>query len=147
MLTGGSTPERAVAFAGAGQVVVALRRNGHPVGVVDVSTGALSSNDEERLLGGAVGHEPPGEEELTELRRREDLLALMRMAMLADADLLFPVLHGQQGEGGQLQALLELCGYRFVGSGAFGSALAMDKDVAKRLMRDAGIPVPAWATC
>jgi D-alanine-D-alanine ligase len=144
LLTGGSTPERAVAFSGAGEVAAALRGNGHEVSVVDVSTGFLGASDEPRLLRSAVGVAPPSEDELAELRERENLPALVLDPRLRAVDLLFLVLHGQQGEGGQLQALLELCGLRFVGSDSLGSALAMDKDIAKRLMRDAGVATAAW---
>ena len=56
-------------------------------------------------------------------------------------DVVFPVLHGPDGEDGTVQGLLELAGVAYVGSGTLGSAVAMDKDVAKRLMRDAGLPV------
>lgn len=56
-------------------------------------------------------------------------------------DLVFPVLHGPNGEDGTVQGLLELAGVPFVGSGVTGSAVAMDKDVSKRLLRDAGIPI------
>jgi len=56
----------------------------------------------------------------------------------------FLALHGGTGEGGQLQALLELIGLPFTGSGMLGSAVAMDKDVAKRLVRAAGVPTPDW---
>ena len=144
LLTGGSTPERAVAFSGAREVAAALRANGHQVAVVDISTGFLDANEESRVLRSAVGVAPPGESELAELRERENLPVLVLDPRLRAADLLFLVLHGQQGEGGQLQALLELCGLRFVGSDSLGSALAMDKDIAKRLMRDAGIATADW---
>jgi D-alanine-D-alanine ligase len=56
-------------------------------------------------------------------------------------DLFFPVLHGPNGEDGTLQGALELCDVAYVGSRVMGSAVAMDKDVAKRLMRDAGLPI------
>src|SRR5262247_1088843 len=56
-------------------------------------------------------------------------------------DLVFPVLHGPNGEDGTVQGVLELCNVAYVGSGVMGSAAAMDKDVAKRLMRDAGLPI------
>jgi D-alanine-D-alanine ligase len=62
-----------------------------------------------------------------------------------DADVVFPVLHGKQGEGGELQALLDLAGIAFTGSDALGSGVAMAKDVAKGLFRHAGIPTPDWA--
>src|SRR5690606_37920324 len=56
-------------------------------------------------------------------------------------DAIFPVLHGTQGEDGSVQGLLELVGIPYVGAGVLGSAIGMDKDVMKRLLRDAGIPV------
>ncbi len=56
-------------------------------------------------------------------------------------DLIFPVLHGPNGEDGTVQGALELAGVPFVGSGVLGSAASMDKDVSKRLLRESGIPV------
>jgi len=56
-------------------------------------------------------------------------------------DVAFPVLHGPYGEDGTIQGLFEMAGIPYVGSGVLGSAMAMDKDVAKRLCRHAGIPV------
>jgi D-alanine-D-alanine ligase len=56
-------------------------------------------------------------------------------------DLFFPVLHGPNGEDGTVQGVLELSGVAYVGSRVMGSAASMDKDVAKRLMRDAGLPI------
>jgi len=56
-------------------------------------------------------------------------------------DVVFPVLHGPLGEDGTVQGLLKLAGIPFVGSGVLGSAVGMDKDVMKRLLRDAGLPV------
>lgn len=144
LLTGGSTPERAVALSGAREVTAALRSRGHHVQVVDVSTGFVEPAAETELLRSVVGGAPPDERSLAELRRRENLPALVQDRRLREADLLFLVLHGQQGEGGQLQALLELCGLRFVGSDSLGSTLAMDKDTAKRLMRDGGVATPDW---
>jgi len=56
-------------------------------------------------------------------------------------DVVFPILHGPFGEDGTVQGLLKLAGIPFVGSGVLGSAVGMDKDVMKRLFRDAGIPI------
>jgi D-alanine-D-alanine ligase len=56
-------------------------------------------------------------------------------------DVVFPILHGPFGEDGTIQGLLKLADIPFVGSGVLGSAAGMDKDVMKRLMRDAGIPI------
>ena len=56
-------------------------------------------------------------------------------------DVFFPVLHGTYGEDGTVQGLLEMAGVPYVGSGVLGSAIGMDKDVAKRLLREAGLPI------
>ena len=61
-------------------------------------------------------------------------------------DLIFPVLHGTYGEDGTLQGLLELAMVPYVGVDVAGSAIGMDKDVAKRLLKEAGIPVVPWIT-
>jgi D-alanine-D-alanine ligase len=63
------------------------------------------------------------------------------MATMADVEVVIPVLHGPFGEDGTVQGLLELAGKAYVGAGVLGSAVAMDKDVFKVLMRGAGIPV------
>jgi D-alanine-D-alanine ligase len=59
-------------------------------------------------------------------------------------DVVFPVIHGTFGEDGTMQGLLELAGLPFVGAGVLGSAIGMDKDVAKKLMQVAKIPVVPW---
>jgi len=59
-------------------------------------------------------------------------------------DVIFPVVHGTFCEDGTLQGLLELAMVPYVGADVIGSAIGMDKDVAKRLLRDAGIPVVDW---
>ena len=59
-------------------------------------------------------------------------------------DCVFPILHGTYGEDGTIQGLLELLQVPFVSTECLGSAIAMDKDVSKRLLRDAGIKVVEW---
>ena len=61
-------------------------------------------------------------------------------------DVVFPVMHGTFGEDGTIQGLLDLAGLPFVGAGVLGSAIGMDKDVAKRLLQAAKIPVVPWIT-
>ncbi len=61
-------------------------------------------------------------------------------------DVVFPVMHGTFGEDGTIQGLLDLAGLPFVGAGVLGSAIGMDKDVAKRLLQVAKIPVVPWIT-
>ncbi len=63
----------------------------------------------------------------------------------SDLDVIIPIVHGRGGEDGSLQGLLELADLPYVGSGVLGSALQMDKEVAKRLLRAGGVPVTPWA--
>ena len=65
-------------------------------------------------------------------------------ALLRQDDVVFPVLHGTYGEDGTVQGLLELADIAYVGPGTLGSAIGMDKDVAKRLLAQAGILVVPW---
>ncbi|MFP6654101.1 MAG: D-alanine--D-alanine ligase family protein [Myxococcota bacterium] len=67
-----------------------------------------------------------------------------RLREAAKLDVLIPIIHGRGGEDGALQGLLDLANIAYVGSGVLGSALQMDKDVAKRLLRSGGLPVTAW---
>jgi D-alanine-D-alanine ligase len=64
----------------------------------------------------------------------------------ADLDVIFSVIHGCGGEDGSLQGLLDMAGIAYVGSGVLGSAVQMDKDISKRLLAAAGIPVVPWVT-
>ncbi len=61
-------------------------------------------------------------------------------------DVIFPILHGTYGEDGTIQGLLELANVPYVGAGVLGSAVGMDKDVMKRLLRDAGLPIVEYWT-
>lgn len=63
-----------------------------------------------------------------------------------DVDVIFPVLHGPFGEDGTVQGLLELVGVPYVGSGVLGSAAGMDKDIMKRLLKEAGLPIGDFLT-
>jgi len=64
----------------------------------------------------------------------------------AQLDVVFPIIHGRGGEDGALQGLLELAEVPYVGSGVLSSAVQMDKDIAKRLLSAAGLPVTPWIT-
>ncbi len=61
-------------------------------------------------------------------------------------DVIFPVMHGPFGEDGSMQGFLKLAGVPFVGAGVLGSAVGMDKDVMKRLLKEAGIPIGKFIT-
>lgn len=144
VITGGATAERTVAFAGAAQIVEALRGRKHTVAVVDTVNGLLSAVDEARLLTSAVGRAPPDVADLDDRERALLSNGLAALPPIRDADVLLLCLHAGRGEGGTLQAVLDVIGVPYTGSSALGSALAMDKDLSKRLFRAAGVPVPAW---
>src|SRR5438445_1533115 len=144
VLTGGATAERAVAFASASQIVAALRSRGHDVSVVDTAGGLLDERGERELLGAAVGTAPPAVDQLAAREQRMLSEGLAELPAVRDADVLFLAVHGGQLEGGTLQAVLDVIGVPYTGSGPLASALAMDKDLSKRLFRAAGVPVPAW---
>lgn len=67
-------------------------------------------------------------------------------AALAQIDVIFPIVHGTLGEDGSLQGLLRMANLPFVGSCVLGSAVSMDKDITKRLLRDAGLNVAPFVT-
>ena len=64
--------------------------------------------------------------------------------LIIHADVVFPIIHGSYGEDGCLQGMLEMMGKPYVGAGVLGSALGMDKEVQKRLLMQAGIPVAKY---
>jgi len=140
VLMGGSSPERQVSRASGCQVGRALRERGHQVAVVDTLRGVLSPSEEEEVL--QAGVLPPSPPPPTLFPR--GYAQLLELPEVRSADLCFLALHGGDGENGTLQTLLELEGLAFTGSGRIGCTLAMDKQVAKRLLRDAGIPTPEW---
>jgi len=144
VLTGGTSSERDVALASAAQVVAALRSRGHKVAVVDTARGYVPEGDEERLVSAAVARTPPSIEHLVELETGVLLSGLAALPAIQQADVLFLALHGGRGEDGTLQAVLDVIGVPYTGSGAFASGLAMDKDVSKHLFRAAGVPTADW---
>lgn len=144
VLTGGATAERAVALASASQIVAALRSRKHDVTVVDLAGDQLDDKGERELLGGAVGVTPPAVDALAEREKKMLSEGLAALPSVREAEVLFLAVHGGALEGGTLQAVLDVIDVPYTGSGPLASALAMDKDLSKRLFRAAGVPVPAW---
>ncbi len=141
---GGTSAERNVSLASGLRIVEALSSRGHSVIVLDPAIGVMSSAELGELRRGNVGAEPPSLETLAGLgggRLRDDLAA---MPEIRDADVVFLALHGGQGEDGTIQALLDMAGVRYTGSGHLASALAMDKDLSKTLFRAAGVQTADW---
>jgi D-alanine-D-alanine ligase len=144
VLTGGSSSERSVALASAGQVTTALRERGHQVAVFDTAHGPVAPGAEAELLGSTVQAAPGDLADLAASERATLLGGLLDQPAIREADCCFLALHGGRGEDGTLQHLLDLAGIRYTGAGALPSALAMDKDLAKQLFRTAGVPVADW---
>jgi D-alanine-D-alanine ligase len=141
VLMGGTSAERDVSLASGVRVAEALRSCGHEVLSVDTAHGILSAPDEEALLSGKIVKTiPPDVQALVRLNAQ--LPGTLRS--LPQTDVLFLALHGGQGEDGTLQALLDLTGVPYTGSGHLASALAMDKDLSKHLFRAAGVPTADW---
>ncbi len=143
VLFGGSSEERDVSIASAAQIIPALRGLGHEVIAIDTATGRLPQAAERKLLASSVAPEPPSGANLARLG--SSALALTSDgADLRDVDVVFLALHGGAGEDGRIQAVLDLAGLPYTGSNHIASATAMDKDLAKRLFRAAGVLTPDW---
>jgi D-alanine-D-alanine ligase len=133
VLMGGRSAEREISLRTGRGVAQALRNLGHQVAALDAANGRLlPAGDEERGALPSAALEPAGE------------AALVRPETLGDADVVFLALHGAAGENGTLQALLDLTGKPYTGSGMLASALAMNKAMAKRIFEREGVPTPAW---
>ncbi|HZD05021.1 MAG TPA: D-alanine--D-alanine ligase [Longimicrobiales bacterium] len=143
VLLGGNSDERDVSLASGVQVARALREAGHEVVAFDTSRGVLPTDEEARLLESGVSRLPPGALP-PDLLDTGDTTALTREPSVGEADVFFLALHGGMGEDGTVQALLDVVGKPYTGSDMVGCALAMDKELTKRLLRDAGIPTPEW---
>lgn len=144
VLTGGASAERDVALASARQIVPALRLAGHHVVVVDTATGFVPESRESDHLLGTVGTAPPSVAELQARERGFLLTSLGALPEVREADVVFLALHGGRGEDGTIQTILDTLDVVYTGSGSLGSALAMDKDVSKRLFLQAGVPTARW---
>jgi D-alanine-D-alanine ligase len=145
VLMGGTSSERDVSLASGLRIAEALRTRGHEVRSVDTAKGALSESDEKRMLaGGVVKALPPTPEELARMNAESVADTAARLPKRGECDVAFLALHGGTGEDGTIQALLDLAGVVYTGSGHLASALAMDKDLSKHLMRAYGVPTADW---
>jgi D-alanine-D-alanine ligase len=125
VILGGRSSENPISVASAASVITALELGGDEVVTVQI--------DREGRWGLDTGRKA--------IESGSRLPAREVAATLSDVDVVFPVLHGPFGEDGTVQGLLELAGVPYVGAGVLASALCMDKDVFKSVMRDHNIPV------
>ncbi len=152
ILFGGQSAEHEISILSARSVLAALDRSRfEPVLVGIDKSGTWLLQDEQRLLANSRDprqvHIEPGmparlAAHLPSSASATDAAAHRPLAL----DVVFSVLHGTLGEDGGMQGLLEVAGIPYVGAGILGSAVGMDKDVMKRLLRDAGIPIADFVT-
>ena len=152
VLMGGLSPERDVSLTSGSLIANALIRRGHRVCLLDVYLGMHLSQkgmDEcfvtEPYPAHSVSEQVP---DLAALKAAsgngEAKIGANVIPLCKYADVVFMALHGDMGENGQLQATLDSFGIRYTGSGYVGSLLAMDKDLAKKMLVGAGVPTPTW---
>jgi D-alanine-D-alanine ligase len=144
VLMGGTSSERNVSLASGIRIVQALRGRGHKVTALDPARGVISDAEERELSTGKVGAKPPTLESLSKFAEGTFLPNLTSMKEIKDAEVVFLGLHGGQGEDGTIQALLDMARVKYTGSGHLASALAMDKDLSKKLFRAAEVNTADW---
>lgn len=154
VLAGGLSTERDVSFVTGSMVADALKKNGHRVILLDVFMGyheseedvsdIFSRAEEVSLKVSGIPEIAPDIEQVKKSRKDQsacffgpNVITICRMA-----DMVFMALHGENGENGKIQAVFDLYGIRYTGSGYFESAVCMNKNIAKLFFREAGVPCP-----
>lgn len=155
VLFGGKSAEHEVSLISAKNIIEALDKEKYEVVLI-----GIDKTGEWRLRDGYSYLMHADNPKLIQLQEVKDSLALVpqknrkelvhcsdnKLQNSLQLDVIFPVLHGTHGEDGTVQGLLKLANIPFVGAGVLGSAIGMDKDVMKRLLRDASIPVACFLT-
>ncbi|MBI2097118.1 MAG: D-alanine--D-alanine ligase [Candidatus Sungbacteria bacterium] len=151
ILFGGRSAEHEVSIQSAKNVLIALDKEKYePVLIAIDKSGGWHLADPEALISApdiknSNAVEAPKNNGVVLAQgktRGGQLVSVADSARVAShVDVVFPVLHGPFGEDGAVQGLFKLAGVPFVGAGILGSAVGMDKDVMKRLLRDAGVPI------
>ena len=155
VLAGGLSPERNVSLVSGTDICRALRRRGHQAILVDLFMGIddmpesverLFEVEDGRCRDVEISTTAPDLDQVRASRKDQSpsRIGPHVLAACACADAVFIGLHGQDGEDGRIQAVLDLMGIPYTGSGHLASAMAMDKEAAKRMMDALGIPTPAW---
>jgi len=148
ILFGGRSAEHEVSLVTARNVYEALDKSKYNVELIGIDKKGgwhLASPDQLRLASTNVANAvlPAFTESLqvTPYSQEKSVVSTDVRQEIGHLDVVFPLLHGPYGEDGTVQGLLKLMNIPFVGADVLGSAVGMDKDVMKRLLRDAGIPI------
>ena len=155
VLAGGLSPERNVSLSSGSMVCQALRNRGHQVALVDLFFGLEGFEGAPEELYDApipdsfkrVSRQAPDLAQVRASRKDQSPSAIGPgvLELCQSADVAYLALHGTCGEDGRIQAALDLLGVPYTGSGCLGSAIAMDKDLTKRLVADQ-VTTPRWET-
>jgi D-alanine-D-alanine ligase len=155
VLCGGLSNERDVSVSTGTGAARALRANGHQVVLMDLFLGydlPFADPDEVftaegELASAAIGDMSPDLDAVRAMRPDpECIVGPNVLTICRAADIVFLALHGEEGENGKVQALLDLHGIPYTGSGYLGSAIAMNKALSKMLFRENGIATPESVT-
>ncbi|MYL35586.1 D-alanine--D-alanine ligase [Pontibacillus yanchengensis] len=151
ILFGGKSSEHEVSLQSAKNIVDAIDKEKYEVVLIGIDKdGGWHVNDQSQYL---LHAEDP---KLITLNKTNEgvavvpgstsnqMLNLSTTTSLGQLDAVFPILHGTLGEDGSIQGMLRLANIPYVGTNVLGSAMCMDKDITKRLLRDAGIGVAKW---
>ncbi len=156
VLCGGLSSERDVSITSGAMAAAALRRLGHRVVLVDLFFGyrhpysrpeEIFLSEQEETIPGVSQAVPDlaevraGREQGNDSRMGDNILEICRAA-----DIVFMGLHGEDGEDGKIQATFDMAGVKYTGTGYLGSALAMNKEIAKQLFMQNGILTPKGIT-
>lgn len=153
LLFGGRSAEHEVSLVTARNVFEALDKNKYEVVLVGIDKKGiwhLTSPDQLRLASHTVATAIlpafSTSVHVTPYLQEKALISNNPQQEIGQIDVVFPLLHGPYGEDGTIQGLLKLMNIPFVGADVLGSAVGMDKDVMKRLFRDAGLPIVPFMT-
>jgi D-alanine-D-alanine ligase len=149
VLYGGKSGEHEVSLQSAASVIQHLDRSRFEVVPVSIDKSGRWQWNDLALIEASKGKALPIFQNSPELRLQSQadgktLLQPLSGGQGKAVDVFFPVMHGPLCEDGTVQGMLELADVAYVGSGVLGSAIGMDKDVAKRLAKAAGVPVAPY---
>jgi D-alanine-D-alanine ligase len=143
VLMGGHSAERDVSLASGAGVIDGLRKAGYDAIGIDTALGANQLTDDKIKELSHIEEKPPTTTDLSELDV-STTIQTVSSADLKNVDMVFIALHGGMGEDGTIQALLDIVGIPYTGSGVLASAVSLDKVTAKRIVAGAGVPTPDY---
>ncbi len=149
ILLGGKSAEHEVSLQSAKNIIEAIDRNKYDVTLIaidkqgrwflpEASQFLLNADDPKHI---SLNNPQNNVALVTGMHGKCELISLVGGRSPGHLDVIFPILHGPFGEDGTIQGMLKMMDIPFVGAGVLGSSVGMDKDVMKRLLRDAGLPI------